>query len=209
MKKLLSMLGIGLLMASCTDGYTNWANPITSSPEEPLAIGITVSPAAAIDFATVTTEKVQLFSAAYTAPDEAILVGYSAEITSEDGSKSIAVEVDNNGFADTDELESAITTLYGRRPVARTIPVNVVGQIELNKMVVDANGDYSPTVEIQIDLVKGDANGDGDVDKDDIAAVVNYIMTGNRDGFYYNNADLNGDTIVNAADLVLLINQLK
>jgi hypothetical protein len=47
------------------------------------------------------------------------------------------------------------------------------------------------------------------VDKDDIAAVVNYIMTGNRDGFFYNNADLNGDTIVNAADLVLLINQLK
>lgn len=78
-----------------------------------------------------------------------------------------------------------------------------------NRMVVDANGNYSPTVEIQIDLVKGDANGDGDVDKDDIAAVVNYIMTGERDGFYYNNADLNGDTIVNAADLVLLINQLK
>ena len=78
-----------------------------------------------------------------------------------------------------------------------------------NMMVVDANGDYSPTVEIQIDLVKGDANGDGDVDKDDIAAVVNYIMTGNRDGFFYNNADLNGDTIVNAADLVLLINQVK
>lgn len=78
-----------------------------------------------------------------------------------------------------------------------------------NMMVVDANGDYAPTVEIQIDLVKGDANGDGDVDKDDIAAVVNYIMTGNRDGFFYNNADLNGDTKVNAADLVLLINQLK
>ena len=78
-----------------------------------------------------------------------------------------------------------------------------------NQMVVDANGNYSPTVEIQIDLVKGDANGDGDVDKDDIAAVVNYIMTGNRDGFFYNNADLNGDTKVNAADLVLLINQLK
>lgn len=78
-----------------------------------------------------------------------------------------------------------------------------------NLMVVDTNDNYAPTVEIQVELIKGDANGDGDVDKDDIAAIVNYITTGKREGFYFNNADLNGDTKVDAADLVLLINRLK
>ena len=137
MKKLLSMIGIALLMASCTEDYKDWADPITNSPEEPLAVGITASPAAAVDFATYTAEKVQLFTASVTGIDGGHAT-YGAEITNEDGSKSIAIEVDDNFMADRDELESAVNTLYGRRPIARTIPVNVVGLIELNKLVVAA-----------------------------------------------------------------------
>ena len=137
MKKLLSMIGIALLMASCTEDYTDWAAPITNSPEEPLGIGITASPAAAVDFATYTAEKVQLFTAAVTGLDGGKAT-YGAEITNEDGSKSIAIEVDDNFMADRDELESAIYTLWGRRPETRTIPVNVVGLIELNKMTIAA-----------------------------------------------------------------------
>ena len=137
MKKLLSMLGIALLMASCTDDYTDWADPITNGAEEPLGVGITASPAAAVDFATYTAEKVQLFTASVTGLDGG-KAEYGAEITNEDGSKSIAIEVDENFMADRDELESAIYTLWGRRPIARTIPVNVVGLIEMNKMVIAA-----------------------------------------------------------------------
>ena len=55
----------------------------------------------------------------------------------------------------------------------------------------------------------GDANGNGNVDEDDIKTVVDYIMTGKEDGINLGNADLNGDSKVNAADLVLLINKLK
>ena len=124
-------------MASCTEDYTDWAAPITNSPEEPLGIGITASPAAAVDFATYTAEKVQLFTAAVTGLDGGKAT-YGAEITNEDGSKSIAIEVDDNFMADRDELESAIYTLWGRRPETRTIPVNVVGLIELNKMTIAA-----------------------------------------------------------------------
>jgi len=38
-----------------------------------------------------------------------------------------------------------------------------------------------------------DTNNDGKVDKDDITAVVNYIITGNLEGFNFKNANLNGD----------------
>ena len=74
-----------------------------------------------------------------------------------------------------------------------------------NKMLEDANGDFASMVVIS----KGDASGDGKVDNDDITAIVNYIMTGKRDGIDIDNADLNGDGKVDLADLVLLINKIK
>ena len=58
-------------------------------------------------------------------------------------------------------------------------------------------------------LIKGDANGDGNLDWSDIQPVVDYIMTGKTDGFYFDNADMNSDTKVDAADLVLLIDKVK
>lgn len=59
------------------------------------------------------------------------------------------------------------------------------------------------------EFILGDASGNGHVDADDIKTVVDYIMTGKTVGFNFDNADLNGDKKVNAADLVLLINKVK
>ena len=61
----------------------------------------------------------------------------------------------------------------------------------------------------ELPVLKGDANHDGKVDETDIQPVIDYIMTGKTDGFYFDNANLNGDTKVDAADLVLLINKVK
>ena len=54
----------------------------------------------------------------------------------------------------------------------------------------------------------GDADGDRDVDADDIAVIRDYILTGKTDGFYKKNADMNNDGKVNALDIVLLVNQM-
>ena len=56
---------------------------------------------------------------------------------------------------------------------------------------------------------KGDVNGDGFVDADDIQAIADYIMGKNPSGFNFANANMNGDTKVDAADLVLLVNLVK
>lgn len=55
----------------------------------------------------------------------------------------------------------------------------------------------------------GDANGDGEVDQKDIEAIADYIVTGNTENFIFDNADVNGDKVVNAADIVELITQIS
>lgn len=56
---------------------------------------------------------------------------------------------------------------------------------------------------------QGDANGDGFVNSDDITAIARYIMEGMYEGFFFENANMNGDQEVNATDIVLLIKKLN
>lgn len=57
----------------------------------------------------------------------------------------------------------------------------------------------------EMDTLLGDADGSGGVDADDIKAVVRYIMEGDFEGFFFDNADVVKDGKVNAADLVKII----
>lgn len=71
------------------------------------------------------------------------------------------------------------------------------------KMLVDGTGwvfSLSP-----LSSVLGDANGNGEVDAKDIKTVADYIMGRDPLPFVFANANMNGDTKVDAADLVLLI----
>ena len=53
----------------------------------------------------------------------------------------------------------------------------------------------------------GDANGDNNVDDEDIEIVINYIMTGKEpENFLFLNADVNEDNKVDATDIVRIIN---
>lgn len=54
-------------------------------------------------------------------------------------------------------------------------------------------------------IKKGDANGDGKVNNNDVDITVSYIMTGNKNGFYFLNADMNTDKQINAADIVRIV----
>ena len=55
-------------------------------------------------------------------------------------------------------------------------------------------------------IIPGDVNGDGEVDDIDYTALKLYIVGKPVKGFVPEVADLNGDGIVNAQDLVLLMN---
>ena len=54
-------------------------------------------------------------------------------------------------------------------------------------------------------IIKGDANGDGEVNVSDIVEIVNYIMNKPSDKFVFAAADLNGDGEVNVTDIVKVV----
>ena len=125
-------MGIALLMASCTKDYTDWAKPFSNDPEEAFSVNFTASPASPINFATIDADKVQLFNSTISAPEGATAL-YTAFITDESGNNvSEVFDVSEDGYVDTKELEEAVYALWGRRPVARQIPLVVLASISVN-----------------------------------------------------------------------------
>ena len=57
-------------------------------------------------------------------------------------------------------------------------------------------------------FVKGDANGDGEVDVKDIVAITEYMMGKEPENFNIMNADVNGDGVINIADIIQITNQI-
>lgn len=62
--------------------------------------------------------------------------------------------------------------------------------------------------EPQEDIV-GDVNNDGLVDGKDIDAIIRYILEGDYEGFIFENADVNADEKINAADIVEVVKIIK
>lgn len=79
-----------------------------------------------------------------------------------------------------------------------------------NNALIKGNGlQFGITLKPGEKGLSGDADGNGYVEADDIAVVVNYILTGEDEELFFENADLNNDKKVDAADLVLLIKKVK
>ena len=54
----------------------------------------------------------------------------------------------------------------------------------------------------------GDANGDNNVDVNDVTTVINYILGKNPDPFVFDNANVNDDDDVNVNDVTMIINMI-
>lgn len=59
------------------------------------------------------------------------------------------------------------------------------------------------------DVVKGDANGNGIVEVNDVLEIANYILGKPSDKFVFDRANVNGDKKVDATDLVAVVNIVK
>ena len=66
------------------------------------------------------------------------------------------------------------------------------------------SGEETETLVIKAGKIKGDVNGDGDVNTADVTAVYGYIINGNLSGFAEEDANVNGDSDVNSADVVAI-----
>ena len=113
------LLGMTLLMSmvSCTEDYTDWANPQTNPQEDAVAFGNgSVTPVDVINLADVTEDKVQVASIVAPTSSNA---AYAPIIKINLGDKTF--DIDNDGKMATADLASYIAETYGKRPVERDI----------------------------------------------------------------------------------------
>ena len=161
-KSLYALTGLVLLsMASCSDDYTDWANPQSSAQEPAITIpGFSSSyvgdASYVVDLSASESDSVKLFSLAVPALPE----GYSVEnVRAEllDGNQSKQVlNGDVNGRVATAELQDAVVTSYGKRPTARPFTVHIYANATKNgeAVFVDAGSfeaKVSPSAPYRID----------------------------------------------------------
>lgn len=142
-KNLLYALALATSLVACTDDYTDWAAPQHNDPESAQNVSFTVAAVSPIDFAIVAADKVAVFSPTVTA-EEGATASYKIILN---GTQTLAA--DANGLVSTEELKTAIISLYGKRPTERTMAGIVEAYVDINGQVVKA----SATVEVKATLV--------------------------------------------------------
>ena len=132
MKKLslyVSNARAGLFMGSCSDDFTNWANPQTNPQEDAITIpGFTATAGQAIDFANVETDSVSTF----TLSEAALPAGFTLEkarleLTPQgvENATKTTVNASPEGKGAVADLASALESAFGKRPTARTFDAHV------------------------------------------------------------------------------------
>lgn len=104
-------------MVSCTEDYTDWANPQTNPEEEAVSFGNgSVTPEGVINLADVTGDKVKVASiVAPTSTKDTYAPFFKINF----GGQSFDIDADGN-MAKAD-LVNYITNTYGKRPIERDI----------------------------------------------------------------------------------------
>ena len=104
-------------MVSCTEDYTDWANPQTNPEEEAVAFGDgSVTPEGVINLADVTGDKVKVASiVAPTSTKDSYKSSFKINL---DGQ---SFDIDADGNMAKADLVNYITGKYGKRPVERDI----------------------------------------------------------------------------------------
>ena len=125
-KKILLGMTLLMSMAACTEDYTDWGKPQTSSPEEAVAFGEngSISGVQAINLADVTTPTVKV--ANIVAPTGGS--GYKAsEFQLTLGGASL--NMNEAGEVSTEELQNVIVTNYGKAPLQREFTAKALAWI--------------------------------------------------------------------------------
>lgn len=115
MKKIIYMLGLVALMASCSEDFTDWANPQSTAEESATTVSLSLANASAIDFSKLTSDSVQLFVPTITS-SKVVANSYTALLYNADKTQSVTLATDDKGQVTAAALKSAVETLYGKRP---------------------------------------------------------------------------------------------
>lgn len=114
-------------LASCTDDYTDWATPQQNAEEDAQTVNVTIGQAPAIDFATLTDDQVRLFVPTVTANGTTT---YNVLLWNADKTESVELTA-SDGYVAANELKTAVEQLYGKRPEAHNIALDITAYTDL------------------------------------------------------------------------------
>lgn len=135
-----------IALAACSGNpYDDWADPQHSDAEDAKTVALALAPAAAIDFASLTADSVQLFVPTVTAETGAVN-SYDVVLNNEDKTAAQTITATENGMVASSDLQTAYYTLVGRKPVARTIDINVTSYTKVNGESVKETGTTTATL---------------------------------------------------------------
>ncbi|MBQ3753790.1 MAG: DUF5115 domain-containing protein [Prevotella sp.] len=132
MKKILFFAGIALLAASCTEDYADWADLQRNAAEEAKTVTMKVTPTAGDINLAAAGDSVQLFAPSVAISDEATTTFNVNLTTGEEGSSVVSLVADNAGRVLKSELQDAVVSFYGARPVPRAISMAIAAYTMVN-----------------------------------------------------------------------------
>lgn len=153
-KKILFGLALTAAFTACDDDYTDWADPMANGPEEPKAAAMEVNDMDPIDFAALPESQthVKLFNA-NTEVEEAAKATYKVILSAEDVEGTVEVAANDTCGVALEDLRKAVETLYGKRPVARTLKAHVYGYFNVNGQSVVKEGETTVTVTLTAPVI--------------------------------------------------------
>ncbi|MBQ4525851.1 MAG: DUF5115 domain-containing protein [Bacteroidaceae bacterium] len=131
MKKIVYTLGFALLAASCSEDYEDWSVSQTNPQEDAKSVSLETATAADVDYAALDSSLVQIFKPTITAVDECTTT-YQVTLWNESKSANGTLAANDSGYVAADELKTVVETLYGKRPVARKLLLDIAGYSNIN-----------------------------------------------------------------------------
>ena len=145
MKKSILFISLALAFASCGNTYEEWAAPQGNEQEAAKTVNMTLAEAPAINFATLSTDSVQLFAPTMKVEDPATNV-YTVTLFNADKSKSKQIKAYADGKVKASELEEAFIDLWGRRPQQRDVALHVEAFTTVNGMSIRNEGNTTAKI---------------------------------------------------------------
>ncbi len=125
MKKILFGLTLVAALASCTEDYTDWAQPQHNDPEAAQTVEVQVGGAPDVDYATLTADSVQLFVPTVAASDATASTTYKVVLKGEDADSYAEMVADAQGRVTAAQLKTAVEILFGKKPVKHVIDMDI------------------------------------------------------------------------------------
>lgn len=138
----------GLFMGSCSEDYTDWANPQSNPQEDAITIPGFTATAVAAQTLTADAATVPVFTlSTATLPEGYTLANARVALTPQGATTATEVSATMEGLASKDNIQSLIEAAYGKNPVARTFSGHVyVNAVKSGQAVLIDAGTVNYTV---------------------------------------------------------------